>query len=242
MASFLNRIVSAFKTKKSKPKNISITVNVMGTDITVNSAEIHSTKEDLANLRNKRNRRYRRYDRLMRHKKIWAVLSYAKSLEAIYNSNNFYDLDKALLDYHNAMERFDESDFHPSENDKLCAFRFCDIQNCMGICEHRLSDAEKQSISNWSTYTLDYTSILEIVSKRFITYLNGGRDTYRINGAYLNRLEYLIKHLDEVRHRKDLSTIPRIDDYINKLQVYYEGIKSTAFRDNDSISKETVEP
>lgn len=216
-------------------------VNVMGREITVNSADIHSSKEDLADLRARRARRYRRFDRLMRHKKIWAVLNYAKSLEAIYDSSNFYDLEKALIEYQNAFARFEDPDFHPSEGEIQCAFRFCDIQNCMGICEHRLTETDKQSISNWNTYSLDFTNILETVSKRFITYWDETLDTYKKKNAYLKRLDYLINHLNEVRLREGLSTIPQIDDYLNKLKTYYI-MTSMSFNDRDSTSKETAKP
>lgn len=240
MTSFLNRVFSVFKTKESNPKDITITVNVMGTNITVNSAEIHSTKEDVANLHDKRNRRYRRYDRLMRHKKIWAVLSYAKSLEAIFDSNNFYDLDNALLDYNNALARLNTPDLRPSENEMLCAFRFCDIQNHKGKCNHRLSENEKQNISNWSNYTLDYTKILDAVSKRFITYWDKVLGAYKKKHAYLRRLDYIINHLNEAKHRKGLSTMPQIEDYLNKVKIHYSDITSSLPDDSRSTSKETV--
>lgn len=213
----------------------------MGAEITVNSADINLTKEDLANLHDRGTRRYKRYDRLMRHKRIWAVLNYAKCINAIYNSNNFYDLDKAILDYHNAVAKFDYSDCRPSENDILCAFRFCDIQNYIGKCEHRLTEEEKRSISNWSSYTLDYVNILNAVSKRFKTYWDEALDTYNKKNAYLNRLEYLISHLDEVKHRNGLSTIPQIECYINKLKAYYIGMKSTSLNGRCPASNETLE-
>lgn len=241
MASFISRIFSVFKAKENKPKDISITVNVMGTEFTVNSSNIHASKEDLADWRARRARKYRRYNRLIRHKKIWTVLDYAKSLEAIYDSNNFYDLDKALLDYREALARFDIPDFHPSKNEILCAFRFFDMQNYTGKCEHRLSEKEKQNISNWSSHTLNYINILEAVSKRFITYWDEVLGSYKRKSAYLNRLEYLINHLYQVKNRKGLSTIPRFEEYINKLQVYYIEMKSTSIRDSNPTSKETVE-
>ena len=177
----------------------------------------------------------------MRHKKIWAVLNYAKSLEAIYDSSNFYDLEKALIEYQNAFARFDDPDFHPSEGEIQCAFRFCDIQYCIGKCQHYLTEEEKRNISNWSFYTLDYMNILNAVSKRFRTYWDDVLGAYKKKNAFLNRLDYLINHLDEVKHRKNLSTIPRIEDYVNELQVYYIDMKSTSLNDRNSTSKETVE-
>lgn len=225
MTFFLNRIFSVFKVKEDKPKDISITVNVMGREITVNSADIHSSKEDLADLRARRARRYRRYDRLMRHKKIWAVLNYAKSLEAIYDSNNFYDLDKALIEYHDAFARFDDPDFLPSEVEVQCAFRFCDIQYCIGKCQHHLTEAEKQNISNWQANTLDYANILKVVSERFIEYwYNDLNDCKSIN-VRAKKLEYLIDHLEEVKHRKALSNIPEIEEFISNLRTYYKNLQ-----------------
>lgn len=236
MTSFLSRLFSVFKVRERKPNDIYISVNVLGTQVAVNSADIHSTKERSANFRDNVNRKYRRYDRLMRHKKIWAVLSYAKSIEAIYSSNSFYDLDKAYLDYRNALARFDAPDSCPSENEIQCAFRFCDMQNCIGKCEHRLSEEEKRSISNWNNFNLDYTNILEAVSKRFITYWDDTLGAYRNKSAYLNRLDYIINHLNEVKHRKGLSMISQVEDYVNKVQLYYIDLKSTPQNDNNATS------
>lgn len=179
MTSFLIRFLSVFKTGERRPNEITISANVSGTQITVNSTDIQPSTEELANSRNRKARRYLRYNRLMHHKKIWAVLSYVKSIEAIHKSNNFYDLDKAYLDYHNALARFETQDFCPSENDILCAFRFCDMQNYRGNCDYRLSEDEKRSISDWDNYTLDYTNILEAVSNRFIAYWDDSLGAYR---------------------------------------------------------------
>lgn len=225
MTSFLSRIFSVFKVKENRTKDTFITVNVIGTEITANSADIHSSKEDLADLRNRRFQRYRRYGRQIRHKKIWAILNYAKSLEAIYDSNNFYDLDKAFIEYQNTLARFDDPGIRPSDNEFQCAFRFCDIQHYIGECDHKLSETEKQSISNWTTISLDYANILNAVSKRFIEYWDRTLNNYKTKAQYLNRLEYLIHHLDEVKCRKGLSTIPQLDDYINIVRDHYTNLK-----------------
>lgn len=240
MPSILCRLLSLFKAKEEKPKDISCNIQIMGTEFAVNSAAINSSKDDLENFRRGKARKCGRYIRLMRHKKIWAVLSYAKSLYAVYDSDNFYDLDKAILDYENALARFDISDFHPSESDIQCAFRFCEIQSHMGRCEHHLTEAEKQNISNWDTYTLDYTNILIAVSKRFIKYWDEVLGNYKKKDAYLNRVEYIINHLEEVKHRKGVSTIPQIEDYIETLQTHYIELKSTRQNENLYNSKETV--
>jgi len=170
------------------------------------------------------------------------VLSYAKCIQAIHTSDNFYDLDKALLNYQNALARIETPDFCPSENEILCAFRFCDMQNYAGKCEHRLSDKEKQSISNWNNFTLDYTNILEEVSKRFITYWDEALGSYRNKSAYLSRIDDIINHLNELKYKKGLSIIPYIEDSINKIQIHYIGLKSTSPDDRHSTSKKTVEP
>lgn len=242
MASFLNRIFSVFKAKNNNPNNLSISVNVWGAPVTVNSVDIKAANEELANYRDQKGRRYRRYARLIRHKNIWIVLSYAKCIQAIHMSDNFYDLDKALLNYQNALARIDTPDFCPSENEILCAFRFCDMQNYAGKCEHRLSDKEKQSISNWNNFTLDYTNILEEVSKRFITYWDEALGSYRNKSAYLSRIDDIINHLNELKYKKGLSIIPYIEDSINKIQIHYIGLKSTSPDDRHSTSKKTVEP
>lgn len=226
MTSFLSRIFSVFKAKENGPKDISVTVNIMGKEPTVNSVDIHSSKEDLAALHVRRTRSYRRYDRLMRHKKIWAILDYAKSLESLYASNSFNDLDKALIEYQNAFARFDDSDFRPSEVEIQCAFRFCDIQYCIGECQHHLTETEKQNISNLRPVTLDYAHITKVVSQRFIEYWDKVLHDYKNKKAYTKRLEYLIGHLDEVRNRKTLSSIPEIEESIENLRTYYQDLQT----------------
>lgn len=236
MRLFLSRLLSVFKARERKPNDISISVNLLGTHVTVHSIGIQSSKESITNSRDRKARSYIRHNRLLYHKKIWAVLSYVKSLEAIYISNNFYDLDKAYLDYRNALARFETPDLCPSQNEIHCAFRFCDMQNYRGQCEHRLSEEEKQSISNWDNNILDYTNILEAVSKRFITYWDDTLGAYRNKNAYLIRLDYIINHLNEVKRRKGLSMIPQVEDYINKVQFYYIDLKSTLRNDSQATS------
>lgn len=221
MTSFIHHLFSLFKTNNKKPEEITITVNVMGKDYTVKPSNIHSSKEDLENLRKKKAKRYRRYERLMRHKKIWAVLNYAKSIEAIYDSKNFYDLDKSLLNYHNSIEHLNNSDFHPSEDNIICALRFCDIQYYQGECNHLLTCNERHRISNWQSSDLDYDSVFRTVSERFIKYWDDVLDGYKQKNDKMRRLEYLIDHLNEVRERKGLSEVPHIKDYLKKVQTYY---------------------
>lgn len=241
MASFLSRLLSLFKTKRGQANGLSISVDVMDKQFTVHSDNIQSSNERLANIHDRKVRRYRSHDRLMRHKKIWAVVSYVKTIEAIHKSNNFYDLDKAYLDHQNALARFAAPDYCPSENEFLCAFRFCDIQNNRGKCEHRLLEDEKQSISDWDNLTLDFSNILEAVSNRFIIYWDEALDTYKKKSAYLNRLDYIISHLNEVKYRNGLSMIPHIEEYVNKVQTHYIGLKSKQSDDNLSASKNTAE-
>lgn len=220
MTSFLHHLFSLFKSNSKKPEEIAITVNLLGEDYTVKQSDIHPSKEDLEYLRKKANSN-RSYERLIRHKKIWAVLNFVKSIEAIFDSQNFYDLDKALLSYRTSIERLNNSEFHPSEDDIICALRFCDIQYHQGKCNHLLTCNERYRISNWKFLDLDYDSILKNVSERFIKYWDEVLDSYKQKSAKMRRIEYLINHLNEIQERKGLSEFPNIEEYLNKIKTYY---------------------
>lgn len=220
MASFLRRIFSAIDSSAKKKKDVSISINVLGKEYTVKSSNINLSDEDLAKAKDRRALKYKRYERMMRHKKIWAVLNYAKCLEAIYNSNNFYDLDKAILDYNRSVERFDQPDFAPSDVVIDCAFRFCDIQYSQKKCGHNLTDDEKHIITNWKSHSLDYIDILKNVSERFMCYWDGVVDNYLQNSDKEKRIEYLINHLEEVKYRKGLSSIPQLENYLSELKTH----------------------
>ena len=207
MSSFLHNLFSRNRTKARKPSEFSI-----------QSSQDCMSKEELAQAKIRKAHRLRRYERLTRHRKIWAILNYAKCLEAINNAANFYDLDKALLDYQTAVERFKDSEFLPSKDN--ITFRFCDVQFYRGACEYHLTPEDKLIIANWETNTLDYNGILNTVSERFMEYWNDTLHKYIQNSARKKRVEYLITHLEEVKNRKGLSTIPQIADYLNNLKSY----------------------
>ncbi len=221
MISFLRNLFANNRNKREKQSELSITVDITGSTFTVNSADISMSKIELAEAKIRKARLYKRHERLMRHKRIWAVLNYAKCLEAINNAANFYDLDKALLDHQRAVERFNDLEFHPSIENIYCAIRFCDIKYCQGECEHYLTSEDKNIVFNLRANTLDYDTILKNVSNRFISCWDVTLDRYKQNNARKRRIEYLINHLDEVKNRKGLSTIPHITDYLNNLKAHY---------------------
>lgn len=221
MRLFIHRIFSRDKNAKRKNESISISVSILGQKYTVKSSDSCVSKKNLKHLQDRRTSLHNRHERRMRHKKIWAVLNYAKCLEAVHCSQNFYDLDNALLNYQGAIARLYDPEFRPSIDHLTCAFRFCDIKYSQGACEYHLTADDKKHIANWTSNTLDYVSILKTVSERFIESWDGILDKYsRINDKK-ERLEYLIHHLEEVKHRKGLSTIPSLDDYLNRLRAYY---------------------
>lgn len=165
-----------------------------------------------------------RYLRLERHKRIWAILRYVTTLKGVYNSKNFYDLDKSISEYKVAYDRLYDKDYTPSKEEISIAIRFCKIENKKGQCEHRILEEEEQSIYNWRNIHLNASKILPQVIISFKTYWAEVLTSYKRPSARKNRINYLINHLTEMKTKENLKNILEFEKEADKLISYYNSL------------------
>ena len=119
---------------------------------------------------NHRTKKYKRYDRLLRHKRIWAVLRFMKEFELLLASETFYDVNKTVASFDKAQKRLYEDEFTPTKEDITTAIRFCLYQNTTGKCDYSLSQKDINRIYDWRNFSYDGYEILSFAGKSFKDY------------------------------------------------------------------------
>ena len=66
---------------------------------------VKSERSKLQEFENRRTKKYKRYDRLLRHKRIWAVLRFMKEFELLKASETFYDVNKTGAGFDKSQKR-----------------------------------------------------------------------------------------------------------------------------------------
>jgi len=203
---------------KPNEKNNRMTTSPVSNDSLVNRT---MRKQEY---KNQRDRMYVRHIRLERHKHIWAVLRYVVAIHDVYNSENFYDLDKSINEYKIAYDRLDDKNYTPSKEEIAIAIRYCKIENKRGLCEHEIIDTEEQSIYNWRNTHIDANKILPQVIISFKTYWDGVLTSYKKPTARKNRINYLINHLAEMKTKENLKSILEFEKEADNLISYYNSL------------------
>lgn len=159
--------------------------------------------------------------RLIRWKHIGAILQYMMVVRDIYNSPNFYELDKRINEYNDLIIKLKDNEFHPNDKEIATAIRFCTIKHQQGKCDHIITQKEGTDIYNWDKYCLDSERILSYTTNSFKSYWDNVINSYIKLAAKRNRCNYLINHLNEMKNREILSKFPGFEQYANGLIQYY---------------------
>lgn len=165
--------------------------------------------------------KYIRYNRLCRHKRIWAVLRVIKEYETFMQSQSFYDLEKAAEKFNEAKERLLEEDFRPSQEHVSAAIRFCRLQAKQAKCNHYISVEDEHKIYDREHFGYDSYSVLKQVEHSFKCYWDEVLSNYKRQSDKNKRINYIIKHLAEMKTNKTLMSIPHLQEILNTLIDHY---------------------
>lgn len=170
---------------------------------------------------NHRTKKYKRYDRLLRHKRIWAVLRFMKEFELLLASETFYDVNKTVASFDKAQKRLYEDEFTPTKEDITTAIRFCLYQNTTGKCDYSLSQKDINRIYDWRNFSYDGYEILSFAGKSFKDYWDDVIANYKRQADKNKRKKYLVEHLNEMKEKEMLKRIPHSKELFGDLIKYY---------------------
>ena len=175
----------------------------------------------LQEFENHRIKKYKRYDRLLRHKRIWAVLRFMKEFELLLASETFYDVNKTVAGFHKAQNRLYEDDFTPTKEDITTAIRFCRYQNTTGKCGYNLSQKDIDRIYDWRNFSYDGYEILYCAGNSFKDYWDDVITNYKRQADKNKRKKYLVEHLNEMKEKDTLKRIPHSKELFEDLIKHY---------------------
>lgn len=182
---------------------------------------VKSGRSKLQEFENHRTKKYKRYDRLLRHKRIWAVLRFMKEFELLLASKTFYDVNKTVASFDKAQKRLYEDEFTPTQEDITTAIRFCLYQNTTGKCDYSLSQKDINRIYDWRNFSYDGYEILSFAGKSFKDYWDDVIANYKRQADKNKRKKYLVEHLNEMKEKEMLKRIPHSKELFENLIKYY---------------------
>ena len=163
----------------------------------------------------------KRHERLLRHKRVWAVLRFMKVYEELYSSNSFYDLDKAIINLNQSLLRLDEDEFTPAIEDISIAIRFCRYQYSINNCTYSLSQKEIATVYEWRSFKYDKNEVLIQTGKRFKCYWDEVIANYKRQSDKNRRKEYLVRHLNEMKDKDTFKHVSISKDIFENLIRHY---------------------
>lgn len=180
-----------------------------------------SDENKTSNWQLRRDRVYKRNARRENKNKTWAFISYIKSVLSICESYNFYDLDKSISEFNESLERLHDETYTPTKNNKDLAIRFCRISFYSGKCTQNIQSIKLDKLLDYESFdVLDVVDILK-VSTDFKNYWDNVLESYKRKKSKIDRINYVINHLKEMRERGNLKNIPRFTEQIDNLLSYY---------------------
>lgn len=155
-----------------------------------------------------------------RHHTIWSVIrfmtTYKKLIEETTNVYQFRDNYQAFKIAKGEMRKR-----HPDACNLNTAIRFCQMEFFYGTCDHKLNEHDIQTLYNWRELNIDEEQLLNNVLSSFESYWKDVLDSYVRPSARINRINYLIQELANIREMKELQPYPIILSRIDRLQQQY---------------------
>lgn len=145
--------------------------------------------------------------------------------EYVKSSENFYDLDKRIDDFLYVRIRMRVvKRIHLTSDEIDTVIRLCKFYHTKGICQHELSQAEIRNIHNWEKYYFHDLYIINNVAASFKAYWDDVLAGYTRPSARLNRINYLINHLNEMKGKGTIQLLPNYEEKINELIQHYQSL------------------
>lgn len=144
--------------------------------------------------------------------------------EDVMSSENFYDLDKRIGDFLYVRIKMRIRQIHLTNDEIDTVIRLCRSYYTKGMCQHELSQAEIRNIHNWETYYFNDLYIINDIAASFKTYWDDVLTGYKRPSAKLNRINYLINYLNEMKEKDTMQLLPNFEEKINELIQYYKSM------------------
>lgn len=144
--------------------------------------------------------------------------------EDVMFSENFYDLDKRIGDFLQARSEMLKKQIHLTSDEIDIVIRLCRFYHSKGICQHELSQPEIRNIHNWETYSFNDIFIINNVAASFKAYWDDVLAGYKRPSARLNKINYVINHLNKMKGKVTIQQLPNCEEKINELILYYKSL------------------
>lgn len=168
----------------------------------------------------RRKRREMREKRMVRKRKIWAVLRYMVTYNHLMESSNFYSFNNNLIDHNHAKGEIRK--LKPDKYSFDTAIRFCRMENYYGTCDYQLNDEDVNYIINWQSNSIDVNDALKNVLNSYKNYWDGVLSSYVRQSARKKRLQYLIEDLENIMNLPYIQEHPDVLQGVKELQIQYQ--------------------
>lgn len=162
-----------------------------------------------------------RGERLERHKKVWAVLRFLKTVEALEESVSFYDFEKSITNFDDAKIRLREKEYSPSIEHINIAIRYIQHRNYTEDCERKLSGEEIKKLYDLEAIGYCKSTIFKQVANTFQLYWDDVITNYKQQTAKTKRKQYLINHINERKKMPVYQDIPEAPLVFDKFIQHY---------------------
>jgi len=187
--------------------------------VSINGGEYREARPDNSE-KDWRQRGKLREKRMIRKRKIWAVLRYMVTYLYFMKSSDFYSFKKNLIDHNHAKGELRK--LHPDNYSFDAAIRFCRIENYYGTCDHQLTDNDVKYILNWQSNSIDTRDTLKNVLASYKEHWDSVLSSYVRPSARIKRLQYLIEDLENIMDLPDIQDYPDILQGVKELQRQYK--------------------
>lgn len=187
--------------------------------VSINGGEYREAKSDDSE-KDWRKKSQARERRMIRKRKIWAVLRYMVTYRYLMESSDFYSFKKNFSDHKFAKGTLRK--LRPDDYSFDAAVRFCRMEYYYGTCDHQLTDDDVKFISNWQSNIIDTHDTLKNVLSAYKEHWDGVLASYVRPSARIKRLQYLVENLEEMMALPDIQEYPDIIQGIKELQKRYQ--------------------
>lgn len=158
--------------------------------------------------------------RLNRNRLIWAIERHFVEYNTLCHVDNIYDFRRSWQHREFCAEAL--SEFNPSENDFVLAYRLIRIKYAQGECVDYKGEIPELTgdILN-QVFNIDKEKLLDGMYDRMKAYWDGVIGAYQNDPSRKRRDEYLINRLTEEKQMDIISGCPKVVSKINRLIDHY---------------------
>ena len=160
-----------------------------------------------------------------RNHRVWSILRLMVTIKDVYESLNFYDLDKNRKEYLISYENLKNEIGIFDKKEIDIAIRYCKIKNAQNKCDYNISQEVESLFYAWESFQIDWIGVFRFVKETFKQYWDEVLDNYKKPSARSKRIAYLINHLSEIKTKDWIIQSKDYVDEVDNLIEYYKSIK-----------------